>query len=216
MRNQHYLRTPMNLQIVVEGDGEFEAAGVLARRVLDLAGCYGVRVLSPIRQKRSKLMVESEFLRTLEISLGTPNLCGVLFIFDSDDDPTCKIAARCMGWIEKRNPPVLCEITIATKEYEAWFLGSITSLRGFRGVHETAMPIADPENIRDAKGRLCSHMSSNRKYAPAFDQAAFSSAFDLKLAYQNCRSFRKLIKAFRTLIPEDMRLNPLPPEDWVP
>lgn len=170
---------------------------------------------SPLRQKRSKLVVKSEFLRTLEIALGTPDLCGVLVLFDADDDPTCELAFTCQEWVAERNPQVPCHVTIATKEYEAWFLGSIESLRGFRGIAEAAQTIPYPEGIRDAKGALSRQMVGSRKYTPTVDQAAFTAIFDLKLAHQNCRSFRKLVKSFAQIIPDHLRGSDLPPAGWL-
>lgn len=80
---------------------------------------------------------------------------------------------------------------VANREYEAWFMVAATSLNGVRSFqyHEKDALI-DPEIPRNAKGWMRERMPAG--YGEATDQPAFSARFDLDLAHQRSRSFRKL------------------------
>lgn len=79
-------------------------------------------------------------------------------------------------------------------------MGSIESLRGVRGIVDTASPPPDAEALRDAKGRLKNMMEGRRVYVEVDDQPAFAATFDFKQAFSNCRSFRKFQKDFEAII----------------
>ncbi len=104
---------------------------------------------------------------------------------------------------------------MAHREYEAWFLASIVSLRGKRGIREDAEPHPEPEAPRDAKGQLEARMCRGDSYSPTADQAALTAGFDLATAYARCRSFRRMASAFGTLLTNSgVRLGQWPPNSW--
>jgi hypothetical protein len=88
---------------------------------------------------------------------------------------------------------------MAYREYEAWFLASIESLRGKRGIRQDAESHPNPEQPTGAKGQLEDQMQQGRSYSETADQPALSAEFDMKPAYQKCRSFRHLVKVFGEL-----------------
>ena len=90
-------------------------------------------------------------------------------------------------------------MVVANREYEAWFLASIETLRGKAGILPEAVSHRDPESPRDAKGELEQRMPHGASYSPTIDQASLTAHLDLESAYRRCRSFRKLVSAFGVL-----------------
>ena len=104
---------------------------------------------------------------------------------------------------------------MAHREYEAWFLASLVSLRGTCGIGRDAPPFPDPERPRDAKRRVTERMVSGRSYVETTDQPALSARFSLAAAYQRSRSFRKMASSFGALVRGMGRdLEPWPPSSW--
>lgn len=79
------------------------------------------------------------------------------------------------------------------------------------------MAPANPESRRSAKDALEEFMPRDRAYSETGDQPGMSSHFDMRMAYQRSRSFRKLVKAVGDIL---VRLNhPMPawpPAGWQP
>ena len=121
--------------------------------------------------------------------------CGdagwILILFDADDDcPAQKgaaVLARAQAIISFRRVAVV----LANREYEAWFIAAADSLNGCRGFQSHVKDaLIDPEIPRNAKGWVRQRMAAG--YGETTDQAALSARFDLELAHQRSRSFRKL------------------------
>ena len=103
---------------------------------------------------------------------------------------------------------------MANREYEAWFLAAIESLRGKAGVSTDAVAHPEPETPRNAKRELKQRMNSGR-YLETVDQAPLTANFDLAAAWRHCRSFRKLVGAFGFLLDAaDVRPARWPPAAW--
>jgi hypothetical protein len=105
---------------------------------------------------------------------------------------------------------------MATREYEAWFLATIESLRGTRGIRTDATSHTDPESPRGAKAELRKRMTPNRKYTEKADQSALTAQFNMAIAYQRCRSFRRLVNVFGQIAAgAGITLEQWPPMDWM-
>jgi hypothetical protein len=101
-------------------------------------------------------------------------------------------------------------------DLEAWFLASIESLRGKRGIRENATSHPEPERPGGAKGHLQRLMKAGAVYGETRDQAPLTSAFDMGAAHRRCRSFRKLVKAFGELVEATGASLPAwPPPAWL-
>jgi hypothetical protein len=190
----------MNVQPIVEGHGEVKAVPVLLRRLRDLAQAYPLEVSSPIRKHRNEFFDET--LVRQAVRLAIKRACqGILFVVDGDADGDCpeEQAPEILGWAEAEAAGRACAVVMAYREYEAWFLASIESLRGKRGIRLDAESHADPEQPRDAKGQLENRMEARRSYQETADQAALTADFDMGPAYAKCRSFRHLVKVFGEL-----------------
>jgi len=94
------------------------------------------------------------------------------------------------------------EVILAKREFEAWFLGSVESLRGYRGIGADAASPPDVETIRGAKERLTSLMLGGRTYLPIDDQPAMAERFDMDRAAANSPSFRRLLEKVQRLLAE--------------
>ncbi len=202
----------MNIQPVVEGHGEVEAAPVLLRRLIGEAQAWEVGVNRPIRRNRSQLVQRAELERTVRLARLQPNCSGILILFDGDDDCPAELGSRVQQWAATVSRGVPCEVVMPHREYEAWFLAAIESLRGLRGVKPDAQPHPNPEAPRGAKEQLEARMHTRGSYMETKDQPAFSARFSLAIAYSRCRSFRKLTKSFGVLLREAGR----DVEDWPP
>jgi hypothetical protein len=205
----------MLIQPIVEGWGEMEAVPVLLRRLQEAAGQYGFDVARPIKRERSEFGVEQSVRRFVRLALGTPDCGGILIVFDSDDDAACTIGPNVQAWAQAEAGQIPCQAVAAKREYEAWFISAIESLRGVRGIAANAVSHPTPETPRNAKGVVQTCMAPGRFYSPRVDQAALTARLDLSQAHTRCRSFKKMIKAFGVLAAGTG--NPIqnwPPANW--
>ena len=70
------------------------------------------------------------------------------------------------------------------------------------------------EGQGDAKREMKERMQRSR-YLATVDQAPLTANFDLAAAHRRCRSFRKLVSAFGSLLDRrDARPAPWPPAAW--
>jgi hypothetical protein len=203
----------MVVQPLVEGHGEVEAVPALLRRLQAEAQQYGFQVVRPFRIPRSQLTTEETLKRWVRVALGTEDCAGIIIVFDSDDDHACTVGPQVKDWAEAEAGAVPCEVVLATREYEAWFISAIESLRGQRGIAPEAVSHPAPETVRDAKGELEARMARGSFYSETVDQTALTSLVDLAEVHRRCRSFRKMAKAFGVLA-EAIAGNPV--EDWPP
>jgi hypothetical protein len=205
----------MNIQPIVEGHGEVAAFPVLLRRLRDLAQAFALDINAPIRRKRSELVQEAGLRRSIQLARIQPDCGCIVVLFDSDKDCPKKVAPQLLEWAEAEAGQIPCRIILATKEYEAWFLASIESLRGQRGIKDDAVSHPDPETPRGAKSHLEERMRLGRSYDERADQPALSAKFDMRPAYQKCRSFRHLVKAFGELATTGgLVMGNWPPPEW--
>ncbi len=205
----------MNIQPIVEGHGEVKAFPVLLRRLCNEAQAFEIDVNAPIRRKRSELVREDGLRRAVQLAIMQPECGCVVVLFDSDADCPNEIAPRLLVWAQAAAREIPCRIVMATKEYEAWFLASIESLRGVRGIRDDAVSHPKPEGPRAAKSHLEERMLRERSYSETADQAALSASFDMLPAYVSCRSFRHLVKAFGELLSAcGSDMETWPPPGW--
>ena len=202
------------IQPIVEGQGEEKAFPILLRRLLSELGCYLDVGGSPFRSKRTQIIREADFKRAIQIASLKPGACAILVLFDADDDCASTYVPSMRNWAQEVMPQMPCGIVMARREYEAWFLAAIESLRGQRRIHQEAIYLDDPEQIRAAKGALDQFMPQNMPYSETADQPALSALFDLGDAYRRASSFRKLVKELCRLI-EELGQEPVIPSKWV-
>ena len=204
----------MKVYLIVEGHGEVTAAPVLLRRLLwECAESYGLDVGNPvIRRTQSQLRREADVRYAVRLALAQPDCAAVLVLFDGDDECPVDLAAQVRPWAQAAAGEIPCEVVVADREYETWFLAALESLRGQCRIANDAAAPANPELKRDAKGALEEFMPSGASYSPTIHQEKLSAVFDMALAHRRNRSFRKLTKAVGDL---SLRLGqPVP--NWPP
>jgi hypothetical protein len=205
----------MILQPIVEGFGDVDAVPALLRRFVHASGLYEIQVARAIRSHRVDLAREASLQKVIELA-RLRGAEGILITFDSDDDCPVDLARQIGIWAKKHANPLPCEIAIAQREYEAWFLGAIESLRGTRGISLDAMSEAAPETVRDAKSRLEKKMQPGTFYSERADQVALTAQLDLAQSYRTCRSFRRIANAFAQVsTASGLILEAWPPEQWL-
>jgi len=180
---------------LVEGYGEVEAVPELVRRICHHTGRFDVDVQKCYRSKRSSLGNPDKLRREIETVFMLRRPDAILVLFDADDDCPVNLSSSLRQACEEA--PVSVELVIANREYEAWFLGAVSSLSSLAAFRNNLSAFSDPETPRNAKGRLESFMTE--PYDPRRHQAAFSAKIDIEMATASCRSFRKLRSAITKL-----------------
>lgn len=201
------------IQPIVEGYGEVQALPELLRRLLVDLGIYGVGVSTPIRQPRSALLSEAGFRRAVHLARLRAEVRAILVVFDLDDDCARSIVPNLFAWGRQEAHALPLGVALARREYEAWFLAAIESLRGKRRIRADAFYPADPEAIRDAKGAVSQFMSARTPYVETADQVALSAQLDLSQAYRRASSCRKLVKELYRIL-TDLDYQPVVPSEW--
>ena len=203
----------MKIYPIVEGQGEVAAVPVLLRRLLhDHAACFEMEVGTPIRRTQSQFRSKEAVQTAVRLAKLQPQCAAVLLLFDGEDDCPKELAATIRAWALEAAAGTPCEVVIAYREYETWFVAALESLRGKYGIRDDAAAPGNPESRRDAKGWLEDFMPATRAYSETGDQPSMSKIFDMALAHRRNRSFRKLVKSIGDLL--DALNQPLP--DWPP
>lgn len=183
---------------VVEGDGEVGAVRILLRRICgEVFGRWDVEIRQPWRLPRSQMTIQGPIGRVYRaLARGLDSDGGVIVVLDQDDDHDVS------GLVDRVSEPMAgmadLRVVVACREYEAWFLGGIESLRAHRSVRDDAAFDSDPEAPRDAKGRLRQLM--NEPYRETLHQPAFTELLSIEAARQRCPSFEHLVRSVGELI----------------
>lgn len=206
----------MKIQPIVEGHGEVEAVPVLLRRLINEAGLFNIDVLRPIRQKRSQLVRKSSLQRAVQLACLRQDCSSILILFDADDDCPKEHVSEIQQWANEISGLVPCAVVMAVKEYEAWFLSTMESLRGKTGIKDDAASSDSPETVKGAKEAIERQMKRGFSYMETTNQAALTAIFDMHMAFRRCRSFRKLVTSFGEIVRSaGARLSSWPPPDWM-
>jgi hypothetical protein len=209
------MKTPYRILAIVEGDGEERAVPVLLARwfrhrrfrnfeTSPLAICaHGSgRLKCPYDRQRRRGI---EHYVTIAAA-GRPD--GILVVLDADDECIGRVAgARPPLGLELRDraraaaPQIPVEVVVANREYEAWFLAGVASLRrkGKLPRGQRLPEMSQVEAIRDCKG--CLRQLMGKPYEPTIHQADLTTAlpFTPGMAARS-RSYRKLMKALEALV----------------
>lgn len=204
------------IQPIVEGHGEVEAVPVLLRRLRDEAGAFDLRVGGPIRRSRSQLVRAETVHQAIELARRQPHCGSILILLDGDEDCPRELAPQIQTWAEAAARGIPCAVVMAHREYEAWFLAAVESLRGYHGIRPDAEAPLDPEGPRGAKEALEALMVGDASYHETADQAGMTATFDMAAAYRRSRSFRRMTTAFGSLLrARGVAVEVWPPTSWV-
>ena len=198
----------MIIQAVVEGHGEVASVPVLLRRLANIGSVYDLQVLTPIRYGRDAIVHGPALGQAVELARSR-NADWLLVLFDADDDCPVEVASTVADQLAEVAPDIESCVVVAQREYEAWFLGAIESLRRRRGIAINASSDSNPEGRRGAKEEVTRRMAGSRAYASRADQPALTALFAMENTYRTCRSFRRMISAFG-------QMARLSKDDWPP
>ncbi|MEU8037753.1 DUF4276 family protein [Streptosporangium sp. NPDC049078] len=191
----------VTIAAIVEGEGEVAALPVLLRRIAEELSAWAVRIPTPRRVPRSKLVapggIESA---VLQASYQVAGRGGILLLIDADDDCPATTGPALLERARRARDDREISMVLANREFEAWFLAAATSLAGRRGLADPLEPPADPEGPRDAKGWLSARKTDGTSYRPTADQAALTAIFDMAQARKNAPSFDKFWRDVERLI----------------
>lgn len=185
---------------IVEGSSEVESVPVLMRRLLTEWGKYHLEIGKPVRVKRHQVIKQDEMEKRVAMARQRADCRAIFVILDADDDCPKNLAPELLERAKQAAQDTLVSVVLPKSELESWFVGSIESLHGIRGISAEACSPSDPENIRDAKGYLTQAMEGSRHYLEVDDQPAFADKFDMTQALNNCRSFKKFYYDFRNIV----------------
>lgn len=187
---------------IVEGDGEVAALPILLRRLASewTPGSL-VNALPPIRVRRDKFInKEDEFRRQILLAAAKSGQTGwILVLLDADDDCPANLGNQIYQRALKYIPHQRLSVILANREFEAWFIAAAKSLDGLRGFSSRSGETVDAEVPRNAKGWIRERMRTGI-YSEILDQPAFAARIDLKQAFDNSRSFRKLCKEWELMV----------------
>lgn len=185
---------------IVEGKGELESVRVLIYRLLQQQEIFHVKIDKAIKVHRYKVVKEGELERYIKIAISRENCQAILVILDAGDDCPWELAPKLLKRAQSAAPDIYVGVVLPKPEFEIWFAAGIESLRGMRGIINTATQPSNPveEAFSDAKGWLSENMQ--RPYKEVDDQPAFADKFDMEHAQKKCRSFQKLCKELNAII----------------
>ena len=191
-----------------------EAFPILLRRLVTAAEAWKVTINTPVRQPRGRLVKQRGLTHAIRLA-RIRNCQAMLVLIDGDDDCPADLGPRLREWADAETPDIPCEVVIAHREYEAWFLAAVASLRARCGIHADAPTHPHPESPRDAKAPLEARMVPGRSYLETLAQPSMSAAFSLAQAWQASRSFRKLASSFGALLARTGHpTGAWPPPSW--
>ena len=185
---------------IVEGFAEVESIPVLMRRFLGEWSKYKLEIGKPVRVPRYQVIKQGELERRVAMAMQRPNCQAIVIILDADDDCPKDFAPELLRRAEQAAQDTLVSVVLPKSEMESWFVGSIESLRGTRGISAEACSPHNPEAIRDAKGYLTQAMEGSHRYMEVDDQPALAAKFNINQAFNNCRSFKKFYNDFRRIV----------------
>ncbi|ASR56126.1 DUF4276 family protein [Cellulomonas sp. PSBB021] len=190
---------------VVEGHGEVQGLPVLLRRIAAERHDCNALVSKPHRVPRGKMTHRpTELQAAVRLQAARLPDGGVLLVLaDSDDDEPAQLADDLKQTVDGAAVGARVAVAVAVKEYEAWFLAGVQSLRSHRSVLDDAAYAGDPELPRSPKDKLAALMVE--PYGSVRHQPAFNALLDIDAAAERSPSFRRFLGAIDAAIADALR-----------
>jgi hypothetical protein len=189
---------------VVEGPGDVAALPELLGRILlerfnrtDVIVAQGK---SRVVTANGRQKLESKLENFLQHAQNKPECDAILVLLDADDDCPVNLAQGILKRCEQLGLTSPVEIVCAHREYESWFLASLDTIKGQRGVPDTAALSQDAEDVQNPKQWITDKMPPGQAYKETTHQASLTQHIDLGMAHNNSRSFRRLCHALELLL----------------
>ena len=127
---------------VVEGAGDVTALpGLLGRILLERYNRPDVMVAqgrTNVVTANGRTNLENKLERFLQHAQNKPECDAILVLLDADDDCPVNLAQGLLKRCEQLGLTSPVEIVCAHREYESWFLASLDTIKGQRGISDTA------------------------------------------------------------------------------
>ena len=195
--------TPPVFASIVEGQGEEEAPPKL---IYNVAAAIGgeVRpiVRPPFRVQRDALKNRPGALEEYAAKAfreGGPT-ARLIILLDAEDDPPEALTQYLLQRVPSHLPLERVSVSIANREYEAWFIASLETIAGIAGISGSVSVPQNVEGIRGAKEWLSRHMPDGSPYKPTLHQAELTSAIDINRARQRSQSFNRFCREVERLL----------------
>ena len=189
---------------VVEGAGDVAALPELLGRILrerfnrpDVIVAQGK---NGVVNANGRQNLERKLENFLQHAQNKPQCDAILVLLDADDDCPVALAQGLLERCERMglNRPV--QIVCAHRSYESWFLTSLDTIKGQRGIGDTAVLSRAAEDVSNPKQWLTNQMPTGQAYKETIHQASLSRSIDIGAAHHNSRSFRRLCHALKQLL----------------
>lgn len=191
------------IYLIVEGDGEEEAAPVLARHLLyEYFQRFDFTFKAYNAHGNSNIISPRRLEKILEVTRRTEGCVGVIVLLDAErehcdcpPDWAYNLASRAKVLDLQFPVAVVC----ACCEYESWFLWNLhTPIQNW--LRPGISYEGDPEAECGAKGWLSRHMLSGNVYKETRDQAKMTGHLDILHTMERSRSFRRMAHAVEELL----------------
>lgn len=198
---------PLQVGVIVEGHGEYEAIRKVLERIwYELLGGDHIEVLRPFRQPQRTLFREEKFKATVDavkIKLGPDTPEGprklVLILIDAEEKCPKDLAPRLLTWAREARSDADIACVLPNPMFETWFAAAASSLGGVNDLPADLEVPQDPEGKRLGKGWIKKHLP--RKYSATVDQPRFAAKMDLAVCRANSPSFDKLCRELNSRLP---------------
>ena len=185
-----------SMLIIVEGEGDIDAAPLLCRRILgELHGAYDWTFVTHRRGSVANLRANSctHFKRFLQA--GYKEGMPILWMLDNDENDCARSLVsefyEHVNSVGVQQPLAFC---LWTREYETMFLYDPEYVATKLVIQELIIPDS-PENRRGAKELLSKQMPHGQGYKERVNQPSLTAGISLEKLKKNYRSFQHFERA---------------------
>ncbi len=118
-------------------------------------------------------------------------------MLDVDDDCAATLGPALLARANAARPDRRIGVALAVREYEAWLIASLRTLRGHRRIAPDAEEVDDPEQLTSPKSRMNELCGG---YSETIDQPALTARIDVALTRSRAPSFDKLVRVLVDLL----------------
>ena len=186
---------------VIEGHAEVESIRHLIYAVLanNQSEIYP-RIARPVRAPRDRLIKELERYAEIAIREGG-SASKLVVLLDADDDCPAELGPQLLRRLIRRFPNHAASVSLANREYEAWFIASLETMVAPIGLDpSSSLPSGGAESIRGTKEWLSARMHSGQNYDSRADQPRLVSYLDVPLARSRSQSFDRFCREVDRLL----------------
>ncbi len=193
------------IYVIVEGDGEVQAAPLLIRRILhEYFEYYELQNVESINAHSNDNITKHNGLETLlEHTRQKSDCVGVIVLLDAERTHyqcVVSLITNLSGRAKNLGLPFPVALVCACCEYESWFLGSIHSLEGKNYLNASISFEGNPEEKCNAKEWINDNIKEGFSYRETRDQVKMTALLDIHHLIENVRSFRRMVHAIEEII----------------